>query len=114
MVWGSNPGRVKRLFFYPKCSDWLWGSPSLLLNRYWGSFHGLKWAKPKCNYSPPSGAKVRMSGAVPVLPLYAFVVWIGKALLLLLLYFSYRTEMLLTRRDGTQETTCFVVREWGF
>jgi len=86
MVQGSNPSRVKRFFFYPKCPDWFWGSPSLLLNMYHGSFLGLKWLKPEFNYSPPSGAKVRMSGAVPVLPLYAFMVWIGKALLLLVLY----------------------------
>jgi len=85
MVQGSSPCRVKGFFFYPKCPDWLWGSPSLLLNMYQGSFLGLKWLKSEFNYSPPSGAKVRMSGAVPVLPLYAFMVWIGKALLLLVL-----------------------------
>jgi len=88
MVWGSNPSRVKRFFFYPKCPDFLWGSPSLLLNMYQGSFLGIQWLKPEFNYSPPSGAKVRMNGAVPVFHLYAYMVWIGKALLLFVFYCS--------------------------
>jgi hypothetical protein len=66
MVRGLNPGRVKRIFFYPKCPDWLCGPASLLLNMYQGSFVGLKWLKHEFNYSPLSGAKARMNGAVPV------------------------------------------------
>ena len=46
---------------------------------------GLKQPKHECNYSPLSGAKVRMSGAVPLLHLCAFMVWIGKTLLLFIL-----------------------------
>jgi hypothetical protein len=35
---GSIPGRGKRYFLSPLCSDRLWGPPSLLYNGYRGSF----------------------------------------------------------------------------
>ena len=42
MVWCSNPGRDKRLSLLQNRPDRLWGSPSLLLNGYRGSYHGPK------------------------------------------------------------------------
>jgi len=59
-----NPGRAKRYFSSPKCQDQLWGTPSLLICGYLGSFQG--W----------SLLRLKISGAVPLLSLYAFVAWI--------------------------------------
>ena len=39
----SNPGRDRRLFFFPPLPGLLWGPPSLLLNGYRGYFPRLKW-----------------------------------------------------------------------
>jgi len=36
---------------------------------------GLKWLCCEIDHSPPSNAKVRMHGAVPPLPQYAFIAW---------------------------------------
>jgi hypothetical protein len=33
---GSIPGMEKRFFSMTQCADWLWGSPTLLSNGYWG------------------------------------------------------------------------------
>jgi hypothetical protein len=33
-----------RIFSPPRCPDWLWGPPNLLLNGYWGLFPGSKLA----------------------------------------------------------------------
>ena len=37
-VWGSNPGRIKRFFSFPKRPDLLWGIPSLLFRGNRGPF----------------------------------------------------------------------------
>jgi hypothetical protein len=41
-----------------------------------GSFPwGVKRLEREADYSPPSSAKVKMCGAMPPLPKYAFMVW---------------------------------------
>lgn len=42
--WGSIPGRGKRFLSFSQCSDWLWVSPSFLLNGYLGLFPSGKAA----------------------------------------------------------------------
>lgn len=55
-----------------KCSDRLWGLPSLLFNRYRGSLPCVTWSGRDVNHSPPSTAKVKnMNCAIPLFPLYA-------------------------------------------
>ena len=47
-------------------------------------FPGIKWPEREVNHSPPSGVEDKMSGRVPLIPLYAFMTWTGKALPFLL------------------------------
>ena len=70
---GSILGMKQEIFFlFPKCLDWLWGPPNLQFKVYVGS---LLWE--------PSGQgvkqyrvvpRLRMSGGIPILPPYAFMV----------------------------------------
>ena len=57
IIGGSNPGRGNRYFSPPKCPDQMWGSPSILQNRYRGSFPVVKVAGREAGYSPPSSAE---------------------------------------------------------
>jgi len=57
-IWGSNPGRGKRLSCSPKQPDWPWGSPSLLFSEYQGSFSEIRLLGDEVNHSPPSSAEV--------------------------------------------------------
>jgi len=67
--------RGKRYFSFTKYPDQLWGPPSLLFRGYWVSSLGTKPAEHKFNYTPPCSSRLRMSGAIPLLPLYAFMAW---------------------------------------
>ena len=70
MVFGSNAGRGKSLFFPPKRPDWLWDPPSLPFNGYGGSFPGVKRPGSDANHLRPSCVDVdnewRYSSASPV------------------------------------------------
>jgi len=78
-VQGLNSGRGKRFFWSPKCPDRFWGSSNLLLTGCLGSFPGQRsWGVMFITYHhlvPRS----RMIGAIPLLPLYAFMVQIETA-----------------------------------
>jgi hypothetical protein len=76
IVRGSNSGRDNILLFSKTFN------PVQL-------FPGIKWPEREVNHSPPSGVEVKMSGRVPLIPLYAFMTWTGKALRLLVRYGSY-------------------------
>ena len=75
-LWGSNIGRGKRFFsFFLKRTDRLWGPPSLLFISFKGVKQPGAWTTHL--YLVP---RWRMSWALPLLSLYAFVAWTGKIL----------------------------------
>jgi len=56
MAWGSNPGGGE---IFHACSDWPWGSPTLLYNGYWVSFLEAKQLRKGADHPPPSSAEVK-------------------------------------------------------
>ena len=68
----------KRFFLSPQCPDQLSGPPSFLFIGYWGFFLEVRWVGSEVDKSPLCSAEWRMSGGIPLLPLYAFVAWTGK------------------------------------
>jgi hypothetical protein len=68
---GSNPGKDKSLFSSPKRPDPSSGPPSLISYRYRGKI-GRSVILTIQFYLAP---RLRMSGAIPLFPLYAFMVW---------------------------------------
>jgi len=66
----SSPERSKRL----------WCPPSLLLNRYWRYFPGIKWPGPDVDCLPQSGAEVKNEWSYTSTPLYVFMAWTEKTL----------------------------------
>ena len=59
------------IFSSPKGLDRLCGPPDLLFNEYRGTFAAVKRPGREVNHSPLM-ARIRMDGAIPLLPLYAF------------------------------------------
>jgi len=58
----------------PKCSDQLLGPPSLLFIGYIGSFLGVKWPGQMTTHLHLV-LRLRISGAIPLVLLYALMVW---------------------------------------
>jgi hypothetical protein len=48
-----------------------------LIKRCWGSFPGVKQPERDVDHSPPPSTEVKMRGAIPLLLVYAFMVWRG-------------------------------------
>ena len=70
---GFCPGRSKRYFFPPKNPDQLWGPSSILFNFYVGFLTRRKDGQNvKLTLSFILAQRLRMSGAIPLLPLHAF------------------------------------------
>jgi len=76
---GSNPGRGK--VFSPKLPYQLCGPPSLPLNGYREFFPGYIGHVVKLTTHPHLVSRLRMSRLIPLLLLYAFMAWTGKAYL---------------------------------
>jgi hypothetical protein len=68
-----NPDRNRTFSVLQNYLYQLWGPPSLLSCGYYGSSLGVKQLGHEAELSPPSCAEVRMSGAVSIFPLYAFM-----------------------------------------
>ena len=68
-----NTNKGKRIFFSPKRPDRLLGPPSLLFNVYYGYVLELKWLGREVDSSVRLVATLRMSGAIPLLFLYALM-----------------------------------------
>ena len=70
----------EEIFSLPVC---LWSLHSLLFYGNRSSLPGLELPEHEKDYSPPSTAKVNMSGTVPLIapsPPYVFMAWAGKIL----------------------------------
>jgi hypothetical protein len=63
---GSILGRDGRFLSFPQRPHWLWGSPSLLSNRYRGALSwGAKRSMGEADHSSPSSAEVKNDDAIP-------------------------------------------------
>jgi hypothetical protein len=80
------PVRARDTFFFTKSPDRLWGSPILLFSAYRGSFLGAK--RPVREVKLHLALRLRMSGAIPLLPLIP--PWRGQGKLHLLLFTFYQ------------------------
>jgi hypothetical protein len=89
IIWGSNPDTCKGFLSSPKYPDWLGGPPSLVFIGCWDSVVRAEWPGHEVNHLPSSSAQVQ-SGVTPLFPVYAFMEWTGKTLLLWVWYF-FRT-----------------------
>ena len=69
---GSNPGKSKSVFSSPKRAHQFLGLPTLLLSRYRGSFAGVMLTA-HLHLVP----RLRVSGVIPLLPVYAFMAGTG-------------------------------------
>ena len=67
MIRGSNPCRDKILFSSLKYPDQFVGAPSLIFNSYMLSFPRAQRSELEID---PLVPRLRMSGAIPLLPLY--------------------------------------------
>jgi hypothetical protein len=72
MMRGSNPGRAKRFITpSPRCPD----PHSLIFNGYRGSFPGQKGWGTKLTAHLLLVLWLRMSGAIPLIPIYAYITY---------------------------------------
>jgi hypothetical protein len=62
-----------RIFSSPCRADRFWGPPSLLSNRYRGSFPGIKRPGREANHSPPASAEVKKIWIYTAVTPYAFM-----------------------------------------
>jgi hypothetical protein len=81
MIRCLNSGRGKRSFCSPKCADQLWDPPSLLFDGYEVRSYSLSGWGMKLTTCVHLVLRLRMHGAVPLLPMYAFIAWTGTSLL---------------------------------
>jgi hypothetical protein len=77
------PVRARYFSLLQKHPDQLWGPHSLLFDGFQCSFPWEISHDMKLRIHGPLVSKLRMSGAVPLLPLYAFMAWTGKLYLYL-------------------------------
>jgi hypothetical protein len=77
-ILGSFPGRGEKYLFYPNHPFQLWGSPSLIFSMCQQPFPqgSSSWGMKLTTYLP-TVPSLRMSGAIPVLPLFALMSWKG-------------------------------------
>ena len=66
--------------FFSKSPDQPRGLPNLLFSGYWGSLQVVKRTGREAATHLNLRHRLSMSGATPLFPLYAFMVWTGKAL----------------------------------
>lgn len=109
----SNPARWNKLFSTPKRPDRLWASPSLQFNGYWDFFKGEKRPGREVNHDLHLVPRLRKSGVICLLLLYAFMMRTGTILFstfvvwwLILLLLALWRELDFTQQNDSAE------REW--
>jgi hypothetical protein len=62
------------IFTSPYHPDWLWVSPNLLSNEYWGLFPlGVKRPGREADHSPPTSAEIKKTWVYTSTPSYVFM-----------------------------------------
>jgi len=77
MVQDSKSGGGRSFCFLLTNPDQPWGPLCLLYNEYGGYFLGVKWFSHEVDHSPHLAPRLRMNGAIPLLPSYAFMTLTG-------------------------------------
>jgi len=80
MVWVSGLSQGKRIFSSQKHPDQLWGSPRLLFSGYVGAFLEVKQQGMKLTIHLHLVLMLRITGALLLLHLYAYMMWTCKKL----------------------------------
>jgi hypothetical protein len=78
MILVLKTGTVNRFYSSPKTSIPALGPPTFLFNRFQGSFLWLNGQDTKLTVHRYPVSRLRMSAAVPPLPLFTFMVWMVK------------------------------------
>ena len=63
----------------PKCPDHLYSPPSFLFKGHRGSFLGVKRSECKVYHLLHLVTRLGIGGAIPLLPLYVYMMWTGSA-----------------------------------
>jgi hypothetical protein len=84
IVRSSNSSTGKRSPLLQSRPDRVWDPPRLLFNTHRGSLQGVKGLGRQINLQPVT--RLRMNGATPLCPLYAFMAWTGTTLTFHLLF----------------------------
>jgi hypothetical protein len=80
---GSNPGKGQRFYGSSNHPGRIcWGPHTILFNGYRSSFPGVKHPGYMLNTHLHLGPRLRLSGAIPVFLIYAFLAWTGITLTL--------------------------------
>jgi hypothetical protein len=78
MVWGSSLSQGKRIYSSQKHPDQLGGPPSLLFSDYVDAFLEVKQQGMKLTTHLHLVLMLRITGAIPLLYLYACMMWTCK------------------------------------
>jgi len=102
-VRGSNSCKGKKFCRSSKRQNRFCDSHSLLFNRYRGSSSGVKWPERYVATNLCLTPRFKMSGPVPLLPLYSFMRWTGR------ISFFYLYRILMIIRSVDQQILCLIV-----
>jgi hypothetical protein len=87
------PSRGKSFIPSPEHPDWIWGSTILLFNKYWNLFlHRYSGWGMKLIIHLHLELRIRMCGAIPLIPLCAFVAETGTTLPLHNMYHIFKVK----------------------
>ena len=106
---GWSGVRVPAYFLFQKRRDLLCGPPQPPTHWIPRSFPGLTWPLLKVGHSLHLGSGLRMSGAISLRPLYAFMVWTGTTLPFLTFFRKIGEFLLDYTKPRSSRTDLFFV-----